>query len=128
VDTLRLGRPVLERKAFTPGKKLRSLDNGAFVTKRNVKLTTSIALGLLLAFVMLMPIGGNSTVVHIPGEPAQVVHYYWSLGSIFLLGPLSGGALEHLGFLTVLVGVILSVGVGYAAYRLASTSERGPAS
>ena len=79
----------------------------------------SVGLGLLVAFVMLFPVGANvRAIIPAPGEPAVAERYSWSLGSFLFLGPLSGGLLEHLNIGSIVAGVAFSVLAGVLPYWL----------
>ncbi len=93
--------------------------------RKTVAVMLSVGLGLLVALVMLFPIGGNfgpakdTGIRTFPfGLPPESVRYYWSLGSIFLLGPITGGLLEHLNTGSILVGLALSILAGVLPYQL----------
>ncbi len=93
--------------------------------RKTIAVLLGVGLGLLIALVMLFPIGGNfgpeedTGIRTFPfGLPPESVRYYWSLGSIFFLGPITGGLLEHLNTGSILVGVVLSVLAGILPYQL----------
>jgi hypothetical protein len=92
--------------------------------RKTVAVLLSVGLGLLIALVMLFPIGGDTRSVGGPGSPTKLVPYYWSLGSFLLLGPVTGGFLQHLNIGSILVGVVLSVLAGVLPYRFVMTRGR----
>ena len=94
-------------------------------SRKTIAVLLGVGLGVMVGLVMLFPIGGNfgpakdtGTRTFPFGLPPESVRYYWSLGSIFFLGPITGGLLEHLNTWSILVGVVLSVLAGVLPYRL----------
>lgn len=76
----------------------------------------------LLVLIFFVPIGGDNRVVAGP-QGSELEAYYWSVGTMLILGPLTGGALDYLTPVSVLAGVVLIVITCYVLARATSGSR-----
>lgn len=84
-------------------------------TTRPLKILTFVGIFVLI-LIFFVPIGGDNRAVAGP-QGNELEAYYWSVGTMLILGPLTGGALDYLSPVSVLVGGVLIViayfGVNY---------------
>ena len=81
-------------------------------------LTLAIVLATFLAIVMLLPVGNDEEVVSQPDGSKIMTPYFWSIGSMLVLGPISGGNLQNLSPVSIILGIAIAFMGGRAIYVL----------
>jgi hypothetical protein len=97
----------------------RSGRSGADGRVRRVAQMVAVFAGLLVAFVMLFPIGGDTRYAQGPDGTGMDVFHYWSIGTA-LLSLASANSpwafANDLNVVTVPLGLVLSAGTSYYTY------------
>jgi len=81
-------------------------------------LTLAIVLATFLAIVMLLPVGNDEEAVSQPDGSKIMTPYSWSIGSMLVLGPISGGNLQNLSPVSIILGIAIAFMGSRAIYVL----------
>jgi hypothetical protein len=83
---------------------------------------TASAVGILVALLMLTPIGGDTRSVEGPGGSSIEANYYWSLGTVFF-GFFVGEVPQELNIVTIALGLAIATSVGVVVFQALKEPE-----